>query len=252
MSADSKPYHEMSLAEYASTAHSQAVPKWSILAMSPDEYTVSSLCRLSGAQLRALAFLWDVRREGSKEIVANRIIKRHHFRRMLSEATEESLASRPRKELASIAQEAGIYHPWLNRREMARQLTDWRRAGRERVRIEIAKARHERVVQKAARSGHYVPPENLERYGFDAHGEYEPMIFGVPQSRASRTAPEAIAVAKELSKEEFVAWIKANPGPAARLVFIEPGILGDGGSLFWKIVQAAAAPADVPSLFAGL
>ncbi len=252
MSGAPKPYHEMSFTEYADTAHSQTVPKWSILAMSADEYTVSSLCRLSGEQLRALAFLWDVRREGSKEIVANRIIKRHQFRRMLSEATEESLASRPRKELASIAQEAGIYHPWLNRREMARQLMDWRRAGRERVRIEIAKARHERVVQKAARSGHYVPPENLERYGFDAHGEYEPVIFGVPQSRASRTAPEAIAAAKELSKEEFMAWIKANPGPAARLVFIEPGILGDGGSLFWKTVQAAAAPVDAPPLFAGL
>lgn len=78
MSIESKPYHEMSFTEYASTAHSQSVPKWSILAIPPDDYSIAMLGSLNGEHLRALAFLWDVSREGSKEILAKRIIARHH------------------------------------------------------------------------------------------------------------------------------------------------------------------------------
>ncbi len=252
MASEEKPYYEMSFGEYATTAHSQSVPKWSILAVSPSEYSVSRLCRCSREQLRALAFLWGVNRDGSKEVLADRIIKRYQFRLMLSLESEESLSRRPRKELAAIAQQAGVYHPWLNRKEIAKQLVQWRSAGRERVRIEIAKARHEQIVRQAARRGLSVPPDNLEKYGLDAQGHYEPTVLGVPLSHASRVAPEAIAAAKNLSEKEFLSWVSANRAASGKLTLIEAGILGDGGALVWKSVQKVFAPTDVPPLFDGL
>jgi hypothetical protein len=251
MTIDPKPYHEMSLKEYVATAHSQIVPRWSVLAIPPDGYSVPLLCRFSSEQLRALAFLWGVNQDGSKQALAERIIRRHEFRVMLSQESEESLARKSRPELANIAREAGVFHSWLNRRQISSQLVQWRSAGRNRARMEIAKARHERVVRQAARNGFYVPPENLEKYGLDAHGNQQPTIWGVSLSLASRVAPEAIAAAKSLSQDEFVAWIRANPAGAGRLMFIEVGILGDGGTLFWKLVQKAFTPAPVPPLFAG-
>lgn len=251
MTIDPKPYHEMRLEEYVATAHSQIVPRWSILAIPPDGYSVPLLCRFSSEQVRALAFLWGVNQDGSKQALAERIIRRHRFRVMLSEESEESLAHKPRKELASIAREAGVFHSWLNRRQISAQLVQWLRAGRDRARMEISKARHERVVRQAARNGFYVPPDNLEKYGVDDHGNQEPTIWGVSLSLASRIAPEAIAAARSLSQDEFIAWIKMNSAAAGRLVFIEVGILGDGGTLFWKLVQKAFMPAPVPPLFAG-
>lgn len=251
MTTESKPYHELSLSEYAATAHSQIVPRWSVFAISPDSYSVGQLCRFSGEQLRALAFLWGVNRDGSKETLAKRIIRRHHFRVMLSKEDENSLARMPRKKLTDIALEAGVFRSWLNRKQIATQLVEWRSTTRERVRIEWAKARHERVVRQAARKGHYVPRENLEKYGIDAQGNDEQVVLGVPLSRASRLAPEAIAAAKRLSLADFLAWVTANPA-AQQIVSIESGILGDGGALFWKSVQRVFAPVDVPPLFAGL
>lgn len=252
MTTESKPYHEMSLSEYAATAHSQIVPRWSVFAISPDSYSVVQLCRFSGEQLRALAFLWGVKRDGSKEILAKRIIQRHHFRVILSKQDENSLARMPRKKLTNIALEAGVFRSWLNRKQMAAQLVQWRSTTRERVRIEWAKARHERVVRQAARKGHSVPRENLEKYGIDAQGNDEQVVLGVPLSRASRLAPEAIAAAKRLSLADFLAWVIANPAASQQIVVIESGILGDGGVLFWKSVQSAFAPVDVPPLFAGV
>jgi hypothetical protein len=124
--------------------------------------------------------------------------------------------------------------------------------GRDRVRIEVAKARHERVVRQAAHRGFYVPLENLDKYGLDVQGNYEQTVLGVPLSRASRLAPEAIAAAKSLSREEFMAWIIKNPAAAGRIVFVGAGMLGDGEALFWNSVQKAFTPANVPPLFAGL
>jgi hypothetical protein len=252
MTIEPKPYHEMSFADYTATAHSQFVPKWSILAIPPDSYSVRQLCRFSGEQLRVLAFLWGVNRDGSKQTLAERIIRRHQFRLMLSQENENSLACKPRKELATIAQEAGVFHPWLNRRGIAVQLIRWRSAARDRVRTEIAKARHERVIRQAARRGLYIPAENLDKYGIDAQGNYEQTILGIPLGRASRLAPEAVAAAKSLCKEEFMTWLGANPAASGRLVFLEAGILGDGGALFWSSVQKAIEPASVLPLFAGL
>lgn len=251
MTIEPKPYHQMTLEEYAGTPHSQIVSKWSILGIPPDNYSVAHLCRYSSEHLRALAFLWGVTRDGSKELLAERIIRRHQFRLMLSTESENSLARKARQELASIAREAGVFRPWLNRKEIAAQVVRWRDASRDRVRIEIAKARHERVVRQAAHRGFYVPFENLDKYGLDAQGKYEQTVLGVPLSRASRLAPEAIAAAKSLSREEFIAWITKNPAAAGRIVFIEAGILGDGGPLFWSSVQKAFKPAGVPPLFAG-
>lgn len=242
----------MSFEEYAATAHSHSVPKWSVLAIPPEKYSTTMLCQMGKEQLRALAFLWGVQQGGSKEVLAKRIIQRHQFRLKLSEETEESLAKLPRKALATIAKEAGVYHPWLNRAQLAKQFVEWRHCGRERVRMEIARARHESVITRAAQEGQYVPAENLERYGLDAHGQCEPVIMGVPLSRAQRIAPRAVAAAKSLSKAEFLDWVKKNKTDAASLSFIEPGSLADGGALFWTLVQKAFTGPEIPPLFAGL
>jgi hypothetical protein len=252
MKIEQKPYHEMTLAEYEMTSHSQTVPRWSILAIPPEQYALSILCRFSSDHVRCLASLWGVNQSGSKEVLAERIIRRHQFRVMLSRESEESLSRKPRADLAVIAQEAGVYHSWLNRKELARQLTEWHRRARDRARKEIAKARHELVVTRAARRGLPVPSENLERYGLDALGHQEHTICGLPVSRALRRAPAAVTAARDLSKESFLNWIKANPAGASRLTLIETGILADGGAWFWKAVQDALAPAEIPPLFAGI
>jgi hypothetical protein len=249
---ESKPYYEMAFEEYATTAHSRAVPKWSVLAIPPEKYSTTVLCQMGTAQLRVLAFLWGVKQDGSKDVVAERIIQRYQFRAKLSGETEQSLAKLPRKALVPIAKEAGVYHPWLNRDDLAKQLVQWRHSGRERVRIEIARARHESAIREAAKKGRYVPAQNLERYGLDAQGQYEPIIFGVPLSHAQQTAPEAVAAARNLPRDEFLFWIEKNKSYAAKLSFIEPGSLADGGALFWVLVQKAFTTPEIPPLFAGL
>ena len=249
---DPKPYHKMTLAEYERTSHSQTVPRWSILAVPPEQYSLSTLCRFISDHVRCLAFLWGVNQSGSKEVLAERIIRRHEFRVMLSQENEESLSRKPRAILVTIAQEAGVYHSWLNRKELARQLKEWHRAARGRARTEIARARHELVVTRAAKRGLPVPIENLERYNLDEQGHRGRAICGMPVSRALQRAPEAVAAARELSKQNFLNWVEANPVEASRLSLLEPGVLADGGAWFWKAVQDAFAPAEIPPLFAGI
>jgi hypothetical protein len=247
-----QPYHQMTLEEYATTPHAQTVPRWSILALPTVTYSVTQLCRYGTEALRALAFVWRVRQDGTKHELAERIIARAQFRSQLATESQASLAKRPRKELLELAKEAGIYHPWLNRNGIAASLIQWREDSRRHAAMEIARARHEQLVQSAARKNLFVPSENLSRYGLDRNGEFENTIFGVPVSRALQFAPEAIAAARSLSLINFLAWVKENSVPASKLVFIEPGILGDGGQLFWKLVQKAFAAPDVPPLFAAL
>lgn len=242
----------MSFDLYATTAHAQRVAKWSLLAIPPNDYSVTLLCRYKSEQLRALAYLWGVTQDGSKHVLDQRIIRRHQFRKMLSQESEESLARKTRTALTSISREAGIFHSWLSRKQLAAQLIVWLREERARVRREIANARHERLVRQAARNGFCVPGDNLERYGIDSQGNQERMICGVSSSRAARLAPEAIAAAKTLSQAEFLEWTRANPEATSRLVFIETGILGDDGALLWKLVQRAFTPAPSLPLFDGL
>jgi len=246
------PFHEMTLEEYAATSHSQKVPRWSILAVPPETYAVLQLSRYGSETLRALAFLWRVRQHGTKRELAERIIRRSQFRSRLAAQGESSLAKRPRKELLDLAKEAGIYHPWLNRNGIATSLIQWREESRRHAAMEIAKARHEHLVQSAARNGLFVPDENLFRYGLDRNGDFQNVIFGVPVNRALQFAPEAIAAARSLSLTDFKTWVKENSVPASKLVFIEAGILGDGGQLFWKLVQKAFAAPELPPLFAAL
>ncbi len=252
MSVHAKAYYEMTPLEYEVTAHSQTVPRWSILAVPPEEYSVSALCRFTADHLRALAYVWGVNQTGSKEAVAKQIIGRSILRNRLSKETVESLSRMSRRELKLIAQDAGIYHSWLNRQHQARSLIEWHRAARIHARRTLAKARHELLVRKAARAGLCVPRENLEFYGVDIHGDREPFILGVPLSRAMRVAPDAMASAKELSKESFLAWISATPSEASSLALIEAGILADGGARFWHSVQQAFTASDVPPLFRAL
>ena len=136
----------MTLAEYEVTSHSQTVPKWSILAVPPEQYSLAVLCRFNNDHVRCLAFLWGVNQSGSKEVLAERIVRRREFRVLLSQESEESLSRKPRAILITIAQEAGVYHSWLNRRELARQPKEWQRSTRQR---EVARARHELVGYKS-------------------------------------------------------------------------------------------------------
>jgi len=247
-----QPYHQMTLGEYATTPHAQTVPRWSILALPAVTYSVTQLCRYGTEALRALAFVWRVRQDGTKHELAERIIARAQFRSQLAKESEASLAKRPRKELLELAKEAGIYHPWLNRNRITASLIQWREDSRRHAAMEIARARHEQLVQSAARKNLFVPDENLSRYGLDRNGDFERTIFGVPLSRALRFAPDAIVAARTLSLTDFIAWVRKNSLPASKLVFIEPGILGDSGQLLWKLVQKAFAAPELPPLFAAL
>jgi hypothetical protein len=247
-----RPYHEMTLEEYTTTAHSQNVPRWSILAIPPESYSAEQLCKFGAEDLRALAFLWRVRQGGSKSGLAARIVRRSQFRDILARESESSLAKRPRKELLDLAREAGIYHSWLNRKEVAATLIQWRDESRRHAAREIAQTRHEEIVRTAARKHLFVPAENLTRYGLDRDGHLEPTILGMPLSRALQTAPEAIGAARTLTLPNFLEWVEEHPSLARRLVFIETGILGDGGRVFWWPVQVAFTPADLPPLFAPL
>lgn len=250
MTIPDKAFHEMTPAEYELTAHSQAVPKWSILAIQPGQYSASTICRYGADHVRALARVWGVNLSGSKIVVAEGIVRRRDVRAALSSETENSLTRKSRPALTVIAQDAGVYHPWLNRRELAALLIQWRRGERSRARREIARARHELLIIKAARAGLAVPLNNLEHYGLDEHGHRQPAICGVPLSRAVQVAPNAIASARDLSKGEFLDWIRSHPSAAASLTRIGTGILADGGVGFWRAVQVASAPAEIPPLFA--
>jgi hypothetical protein len=245
-----KLFHEMSLEEYAATDHSRLVPRWSLLAISPDRYTRTQLCRLPRSALRALAFVWGVTLEGSKERVADRIIRRVEFRTMLATETDVSLSTRQRKDLAAIAKEAGIYHPWLNRNNLASCVIRWREDARRHARLQIAAVQHERIVRSAARKGLTVPHQNLSRYGLDANGNAEPTILGVPLSSALQSAPEAIEAARKLPRSDFLEWVKMNADLSSRIAFIEPGLLADGGAVFWPGVRTAFQPQPAPPLFA--
>ncbi|HET6843524.1 MAG TPA: hypothetical protein VFK06_17865 [Candidatus Angelobacter sp.] len=252
MTIPDKPFHEMTPAEYELTAHSQAVPKWSILAIQPEQYSVSTICRYGADHVRALARVWGVNLSGSKIVVAEGIVRRRDVRAALSWETENTLSRKSRPVLTVIAQDAGVYRPWLNRRDLAALLIQWRCEERSRARREIARARHELLIMRAARAGLTVPRNNLERYGLDEHGNRQPAICGVPLSRALQVAPNAIASARDLSKDAFLRWIRSHPSAAATLTLIGTGILADGGVGFWRTVQEAFAPAEIPPLFASV
>ena len=80
-------------------------------------------------------------------------------------------------------------------------------------------------------------------------GCYEMTILGVPLSRALRFAPEAVEAAKTLSVGAFRDWVRANQVLASKLVFIQAGILGDHGDLFWREVHRVFAPQEILPLF---
>lgn len=244
-----KPYHQMSIEEYAPTDHSQTVPRWSILNIPPETYTRAELCEFGKENLLALAFLWGVKHDGSKEELADRVIRRVQFRIMLARETVASLAMRSRKDLSGIAQEAGVYHPWLNRKDLAACLMQWLHDTRRHARMRLAEANHERIVRRAARKGLSVPADNLSRYGLDAKGDGEPTLVGVPLSRALRLAPEIIDAARRLSLPAFRKWVKDNPNLSDKVMFLVAGILADGGDCFWRGVQRAFKPPDLPPLF---
>lgn len=229
----------MTCREYASTADAAKIPKWSVFALAPTDYTVPGLSRFGRDHLKALAGLWVVSTSGSKSDLVERIIRRKQLREAISGETEPSLLRKTRKDLASMAGEAGLFHSALRKEDIVRQLVAWREAARNKARNEIAKARHENIVRRAARSGLYVPADNLRAYGLKADGQKEPSILGTPVSEAIRIAPGLIAAARALSQPEFAAWIEAHKQEAGRTFFIEPGSVSGGGVRIWHAVRTA-------------
>jgi hypothetical protein len=222
---DTKPYHTMTVQEYAATEHSRIVPRWSILAVDPETYTISQLCRLGREALDGLAFFWNVNTAGSKQEVGERIIARVKLRKMLAQETEASLSSRSRPELRQIAEQAGVYHGWLSRPHLAACLLAWVKEQRQRSQFELARAKHGQLVQQAVHKGLPVSAEVLAYYGLNANGEQEPMMFGVPVSEAMKMAPELVRAAKHKSVTDFLQWVEAHPQESGRVAFIRPGIL---------------------------
>ncbi len=168
MTGNDKPFHEMFLAEYELTSQPQSVPRWSILIVPPEQYSVSSLCCFGRDHVRALAYLWGVNQSGSTRTLAGRILGRRDLRTTLARESEQTLLRKSRAHLRS----SPIRRLPLvaESQQLARPLIEWQRAERARARRESAKTHHERLVAKAARSGLRVPNEYLERYVIDAGG----------------------------------------------------------------------------------
>lgn len=243
-----RPFHEMSLAEYLETADSQVVPKSSILALPPDEYSVSRLSDCPIDDLKILASVWGVAQGGTKSKLAERIVRRRDLRQQLGRHTFASLSVLSRKRLASLAKEAGLFFSALRKAEIARQLLAWRDRERERAARQIAESKHFRIVQKALFRGLAVPTANRERYHLSENGSRERCIYGVPLSVAQRTAPEAFGAARALSQEEFLTWASNHPTEINRVTFVAVGIVYDRAQ-FWRTVQRAFKPEPQLSLF---
>ncbi len=240
MSIDSpKPYHQMTLQEYRATDDAKRIPRSSIAALPPNEYTPERLGKFDNAHLKTLAQLWGIPQNGNKPELVRRILRRKEFREQLSGHTIESLCGLSRKELTELAKEARLFYSALNKGQIAHQLIAWRSAERSRVEGQIAEARHFYIVRKALISGLSVAVENLERYGLDEDGRDERQIFGVPRSIAARRAPQAVAAARELSRAEFLSWVKDHPEQAGAANLIAAGTMYDHGALFWRLVQKA-------------
>jgi hypothetical protein len=235
---EKKPFHEMTLQEYLSTSDSQKVSRFSIAALQASDYTAERLTNFPSEHLKALAQLWGVARNGPKQDLVRRIIRRKEFRERLLTYSPESLCQLPRKELVEMAKEAGLFYSALNKTHLATQLIAWRKSEADRAAHELGEARHFRLVQKALHAGLWVPVENRERYGLDTNGQPERQIFQVPRSVAARRAPEAIAAARELSQQDFQAWVQRNPEAAHKANFITASAMITP-SLFWSIVRSA-------------
>jgi hypothetical protein len=238
LTTSARPFHELFLHEYLATEDAQRVSRFSIAALAPGEYTPSRLSGFPLEQLKALAQLWGVARNGSKQDLVRRIIQRKEFRQRLTAHSQESLLLLRRKELAAMAKEVGLFHSALNKKEIASQLMAWRRSEGLRAAQQLGEARHFRIVQKALRAGLDVPAENRERYGLDTEGRPERQISRVPRSVAARRAPEAVAAARELSQNDFNTWAQQNPKAAHKADLITPGAMLDK-SLFWVMVRRA-------------
>jgi hypothetical protein len=91
LTSSARPFHELSLHEYLATEDAQRVSRFSIAALSPTEYTLTRLSGFPLEQLKALAQLWGVARNGSKQDVIRRIIQRKEFRERLTAHSQESL-----------------------------------------------------------------------------------------------------------------------------------------------------------------
>jgi len=238
----------MTLHEYLAISDAQKVSRVSIAALSSSEYNAQRLTLFSLEQLRALAQLWGVARNGSKQGLVGRIIQRKEFRQQLAAHSRESLLTLTRRELVRMAKEARLFYSALNKEEIATQLVAWRKSEALRAAQQLGEARHIRIVQKALRAGLPVPPENRERYGLDSEGRPERQIFRVPRSVAARRAPEAVAAARELSQQDFETWVERNPEAAHKANFITPGAMLDH-SLFWLAVRNAYESDPQPALF---
>lgn len=246
--ASTKPFHEMPLAEYLLTSDAARIPKNSIVALNPAEYTPDRLNAFSAYELVALATLWGVPRGGTKDQLVERIVARKNLRERLSTQTLESLCLLSRRELRAMAKKAALYYSSLSKRAIATALIAWRAAERLRAAHQIGEARHFHLVRRALIQGLRVPAENRERYGFDESGRIERRIYGVPLSVSIRAAPELIKAARELSQSSFLAWVENHPEESRKVIFIGPGILADRTG-FWVAVQKAFAPPPQLTLF---
>jgi hypothetical protein len=248
LTSSARPFHELTLHEYLATEDAQRVSRHSIAALAPAEYTLTRLSAFPMEQLKALAQLWGIARNGSKRDLIRRIIQRKEFRERLTAHSLESLLLMNRKQLAGMAKEAGLFYSALSKREIANHLVAWRKSEGVRAAQQLGEARHYLIVRKALRAGLNVTAENRERYGLDTDGSTEPVIFGVPRSVAARRAPEAVTAARELAQDDFNTWALENPNAAHKANLITPGAMLDN-SLFWVIVRKAYESEPQGSLF---
>jgi broad specificity phosphatase PhoE len=235
-----KAPHEMTWREYTETpeAKNPVVPPHSPLAFRDEQYNRETVGALNGDQLRDLAYMWHVSQSGSKDALVDRILARYKFRTSLSKETAESLQEKSAVELKDIAKEAGIFTS-LPKKELSESIIRWRDAERQRAKDAIAATRHLTAVRNAARSGQEVPQENLDRYGIDAQGNPQPYILNQPLSVAEKRFGPALDAARSMSREDFAKWVNdpANARAVGQVNMNGPGIMLDGGKVFYDIVQ---------------
>jgi N12 class adenine-specific DNA methylase/2'-5' RNA ligase len=234
-----KPAHEMTPEEFRATSKALSVPKSSILALGPKEYTPESLSKWGNDQLKMIARLWGVSQSGNKSQLVERIIARQQFRGRLSKETADTLSGKSNDELHRLAAEAGIYHSGSNKQTLVDSLLGWLKSQRENAKSVISSAHHESLVRTAAQSGKKVPQSNLDEYGLDAQGKYEPTILDLPISKFAARAPELFAAARRLTKGQFEAWLQENPRAVDQITLIRPGLGDSAAPIVWEQVQQA-------------
>jgi hypothetical protein len=242
-------FHEMTLAEYTRTDDAKRVPKHSILALPLEDYLPHALRRYGLDQLRAVAALWGTSTARTKAEVIERIIRRKEFREALARETSVSLKAKTRPALIEMAREARLFYSALNKSQIAVQLLGWRQSERARAERELARARHELIVRRAAQAGKAVPELNLRRYSLTVNGGEDRLILSVSFSEALQRAPQAIAAARSLSPEQFAVWLQDHPTEANKSFPFPPGSLAFGGRRFWNAVRNADEQDDQMSLF---